>query len=75
MGCCCSALGCCCRRRARSSGSLARWRQFTRWVLRLDFKRLLWAHLGQLLIMIQEQGQAYSTRCNKKAFRSKPHQQ
>ena len=57
------------------SSSLARWRQFTRWVLRLDFKRLLWAHLGQLLNMIQEQGQAYRTRCGKKAFRLKPHQQ
>ena len=31
-----------------------RWHKFVRWVLRLDWKRLMWANLGHLLRHIQE---------------------
>ena len=50
-----------------------RWIKFVRFVLRLNFKRLLWANLGHLLREIQEQGEEFRTKVDKKKLRTKPH--
>ena len=62
----------CCRRRRRVSPEM-RWLKFVRFVLRLDFKRLLWAKLGHLLREIQEQAEEFRTKVDKKKLRTKPH--
>ena len=65
---------CCCRRRRVSTVSPEmRWHKFVRWVLRLDWKRLMWANHGHLLRLIQEQGEEFRSKVDKKKLRTKPH--